>query len=107
MLNIRCKGGLPSTGFGIRGQGADLGDGGCFRGWECDFGICEPIWSFCASKCSEWKIGGGCDSHIWGFGVAERIWETGAVSGAESVTLAFVDQFGRFVLQGAHNGVYG
>ena len=44
-------------------------------------------------------------SHLSGFEVKERIWETEAVLEAENVTLAFMDQFGRFIPQNAHKNI--
>ena len=41
-------------------------------------------------------------SHFLGFEVTERISEMEAVSEADNVTLAFMNQFGRFQLQKAH-----
>ena len=60
MLTIKYKRGPPSTEFRIRGHRTDLGDRGCFRGWKCNFGIYEPIWSFYTSNFSKYYIKGGC-----------------------------------------------
>ena len=52
---------------------------------------------FFISKSWKNKIKEGYISHIFGFEVKERIWETEAVLEAENVTLAFMDQFGHFI----------
>ena len=46
MLKIQNIGGLLYSHFRIRGYRTDLGNGGRFRGWQCNFGIYEPIGSF-------------------------------------------------------------
>ena len=48
---------------------------------------------------------GGFLSHVLGFEVTERIQEMEAVSEADNVTLAFMNRFGRFKLQNAHNKI--
>ena len=73
----------------------DLGDGGCFRGQKCNFGIYEPIWSFYTLKCSHL-------SHHLRFEVTDRIQEMEVVLEAENVTLVFMNRFGRSILQNAH-----
>ena len=83
----------------------DLGDGGCFRGQKCNFGIYEPIWSFYTLKCSQKNIKGGNLSQLLGFEVTEWIQVMEAVLEAENVTLAFMDRFSRLIPQNAHKNM--
>ena len=76
----------------------DLGDGGCFRGRKCNFGIYEPIWSFYTLKCSQKNIKGGNLSQLLGFEVTEWIQVMEAVLEAENVTLVFMNRFGCVIL---------
>ena len=80
----------------------DLGDGGCFRGRKCNFGIYGPIWSFYTLKCSQKDIKVGNLSQLLGFEVTEWIKVMEAVLKAENVTLALINRFGRFILQNVH-----
>ena len=44
--------------LGFEGHRMELGDGVGFKGWNCNFGIYEPIWSCYTSKCSQKNIKG-------------------------------------------------
>ena len=93
MLTIKYKRGLPFSCFRIWGHRTDLGNGGCFRGWKCNFGIYEPIQLCYTSKCSQKNLKGGYLTHLLGFEVTERIEEMEAVLEAENITLAFRNQY--------------
>ena len=73
MLTKKDKSGLPFSSFRIRCHRMDLGDGGCFRGQKCNFGIYGPIWSFYTLKCSQKNIKVGNLAQLLGFEVTEWI----------------------------------
>ena len=77
----------------------DLCDRDRFRGLKYNFEINKPILFLYTSKFSQKDIKGGYLSHLLGFEVTEQIQGTEAVLEAETVTLAFMNRVGHFILK--------